>query len=325
MVLSFSCVVSAEARESWDHDFFLERSYFIMFPVFLNVSEEYFPIIVEGSLTPNVFFYSNLKALGRRSGLAYSVLLVPRIDARMYFIYSAPVRTPSFRPMLNFQMFRQWMVTDVENRPVYGQLVTVQAIVEHYSNGQAGCFLTGEVLEGTDGEEICVFPEDYVGARTNVNKVDGSFTTNNLGFRAGTLFMTDFHGPRLTRSHEVNFTWMFYLGGRGGGIKEDQRAYYGDSQLRLRYAFEDFVSADTGLEGYFRAQVTTEYLQGAGPTVMPWSLTAELSRSFLWAGNVAPYVRLHMGHDHYNIRFDERVVMVGLGLSWTQTDRAHFD
>lgn len=118
---------------------------------------------------------------------------------------------------------------------------------------------------------------------------------------------------------------MFYLGGKGGGIKADQREYYGDSQIRLRYAFDDFMSSGTAVEGYFRAQVTAEYLQGARDTVMPWSLTAELSRSFLGAGNVAPYLRLHMGHDYYNIRFDESIVMVGLGLSWTQTDRAHFD
>lgn len=309
--------------EPWDHDYFLERSYFVVFPLFLKGGEKAFPVIVEGSLTPNVFFYSNLRELGINSGWAFSASLAPRIDARMYFVYSAPVRPPSFRPSLNFQVFHQDMVV-VRRQAVSGRLLNLQFIAEHYSNGQSGCFLAGQELVGDVGEEACEFPEMYDGPLNSVNKVDGSFTTNNLGLRAGVLFMTEFEGTRLTRSHELGFTAMVHLPGRGGGIKEDQRALYGDSQYRLRYVYEDFVSAERITAGYLRVQVGIEYMQGAGDAVQPWSLTTEVSRSFGRAGGIAPYLRMHMGHDHYNLRFDESIWMVGAGLSWSLPDRNHF-
>jgi len=322
VLMGFSCSAWS-FDEPWDHDYFLDRSYFVVFPLFLQGGEKAFPIIVEGSLVPNVFFYSNLRELGVGSGWAFSLSLAPRVDARMYFVYSAPVRPPSFRPSLNFQVFHQTM-DSIEGQAVSGRLLNLQAIAEHYSNGQSGCFFAGERLVGPEGNEVCEFPVGYTGSREAVNKVDGSFTTNNLGLRAGILFMTEFQGTRLTRSHEIGLTAMIHLSGRGGGIKADQRALYGDSQYRLRYVFEDFVSAQRITAGYLRVQATAEFMQGTGEEVFPWAFTAEVSRSFGRAGGIAPYLRMHFGHDHYNIRFDERIWMLGLGLSWSIPDRNHF-
>jgi len=327
LILTLSLVLSASRAwaedEPWDHDYFLERSYFVVYPLFLLGGEKTLPIIVEGSLTPNVFFYSNLRDLGLSAGWAFSLSLTPRIDARMYNVFSAPVRAPSFRPSLNLQVFHQ-TIQSTQGQANSGRLINLQMIGEHYSNGKTGCFLASEELVGESGEEECVSRDGYTGSSDAINKDDGSFTTNNLGLRVGVLFMTEFQRTRLTRSHEIGLTAMFYLPGRGGGIKPDQRALYGDSQYRLRYVFEDFVSDERITAGYLRIQGTAQFMQGTGAEVFPWGLTAEVSRSFGRAGGVAPYLRMYFGHDHYNIRFDERIWMLGAGLSWSIPDRNHF-
>lgn len=52
LIVALSLLVSAGTasaeEEPWDHDYFLERSYFVVYPLFLLGGEKTLPIIVEG-------------------------------------------------------------------------------------------------------------------------------------------------------------------------------------------------------------------------------------------------------------------------------------
>lgn len=54
LIVALSLLVSAGTasaeEEPWDHDYFLERSYFVVYPLFLLGGEKTLPIIVEGDL-----------------------------------------------------------------------------------------------------------------------------------------------------------------------------------------------------------------------------------------------------------------------------------
>ena len=181
--------------------------------------------------------------------------LTPHFVVRQTYHESAPVRTPTFNPILEWNLFslRMDSVTNVrmkalddtgrglsadearELRERVGKtlpgaslpMLTLHLRFAHYSNGQSGCSYAGQTRQLVDGDSLCL-PEAQQGDA--LNYTDGSFSMNYFELAgAGSWFRFDGEGSQR-RGTTASLGYRFHINegtllGFGGLSQEFQEEY----------------------------------------------------------------------------------------------------
>ncbi len=110
---------------------------------------------------------------------AWSIVAVPMVKLRLFFNDpSAPVRTPSYMPKGTGQMF----FFDLHD--THSDLIALLGTVGHHSNGQDGCLYAFQHPPDDDPNANCQPTPPLDRTHVEVNRKDGSFSTNYLLFGA---------------------------------------------------------------------------------------------------------------------------------------------
>jgi len=213
-----------------------------------------------------------------RLGTRLALEITPKIRLRILDADSEPVRAPSFMPRatLYFWLNRE----QPPNTP--GTFFSVR--VSHHSNGQDGDFFN------PDG---------------SVNHVDGSFSTN---FVEGGVHRSFFPGAgivvaSLSVEQHLGFSQSPELDGRYSMSRVNLRTDYSAPSRFLKEVDLDLALLLGGVEGW--------------DTFDPHRVSAELTLRFAprWISDATLFAKGYIGQDYYNIRFDQWVALLQLGLS----------
>jgi len=290
----------------------LEPTYALPFPVFLqggaspvDGSATNFPATLEASINLHVPLTSSLAELDTRDGFAHGFVFVPRVDLRHGLGTSFPIRTPGFHPTVHFQFFHQSHPrADLRLRWI-GEL-----LVAHHSNGQDGC-LYRDQIDPPGGR--CRFPDGKKRVGAPLNHVDGSFATNEVGLRAGAEWKlgSDDSGWSVTSL----FGLVLFRPTQGGLDPETEEVYgigRGEAQLRVGKR----ILAGRAARSELGARLSLDGRFGKGKVQNPFGALLDGFWSLDAARNWGPVLRAYWGGDYYNIRFDARSLIVGLGMMW---------
>jgi len=210
----------------------------------------------------------------------FAIVLTPKVVLRMFNEESTPVRSPSFMPRIS--VFA-WLQQEVRGKPtVYGSVT-----LSHHSNGQAGSFLRD------DG---------------SINHEDGSFSTNYFEFA---MYVTGFTGSFLGWS-SLSLQWH-------PGFNQD--AELRDRYGLLRMHLASTLVADLPLHGQLNLRIGAilDRFQRASKNALTRSLErfpVSLSYSMTLPGiDLGVYLGYFIGHDYYNIFFDNLVHAFQIGIS----------
>jgi hypothetical protein len=256
----------------------------------------------------------------------WSISGTPAVRIRMFRQVSDPVRTPSYMPRVNLQMFwanvagaleraNQKRARPADPHPTMN-LWEIHAIGGHHSNGQDGCFYRTQ--QRPAGAEQCEPPlaPDARTAQTLINKHDGSFSTNyvrvGLNYRLNWLDAHTLVAFReLSARVEVEQhprTWM----------DQQEVDLYGRTRLNTSAAF--------AIRGWryvcpsrIEARAWLNYISGAPSTLSsPWVKSAELSCFPTPAGGWGIFARYYTGQDYYNLGFLDDIHRWEIGATYNQ-------
>ena len=290
----------------------LEPTYALPFPVFLQGGESpvdgkhtNFPATLEASINLHVPLTSSLHQLDTRDGFAHAFVFIPRVDLRHGLGTSFPIRTPGFYPTVRFQFFHQAQLNARLRRRWIGEI-----LVAHHSNGQDGC-LYRDQTDPPNGR--CRFADGKAHVGAKLNHIDGSFASNELGLRSGVELRIG------AADHAWSVTGLLGLvlfRPTQGGIDPEIEEIYGigraEAQLRVgkRLWSERAVSSEVGA----RLRIDTRF--GKSTVENPFGVLLDGFWSFDTMRNWGPFLRAYWGGDYYNIRFDARSAIIGLGMMW---------
>lgn len=282
----------------------LEPTYALLAPLFLRGGESALsdrprlvPYTMEASISLHVPLTSSFEQLAERDGWAHAFTFIPRIDLRHAAAESFPIRTPSYYPTLRFQTFYQWRHGASDHARVVLELV-----VAHLSNGQDGC-----LIEERSGERGCLTRSEVDGA-VKLNHRDGSFASNELGVRVGV-------DHKRGRWKLASLLGLVLFRPYTGGTDPELRAFYGlgRGELWLR-AGRTLALERSEAELGVRARVDLRV--GGAALQEPLSATIDGFARFSKLRDWGPFLRLRVGSDGYNVRFDVPIVMLAAGLIW---------
>jgi hypothetical protein len=312
-----------------------------------------FPNKLEADIFPHLVVAQNfsrtldLAAQGQR-GLAglkefsYAVSATPAVRIRMLRDVSAPVRTPSYMPMVNAQFLwtrglrdcaapssngclpvslpqgiRAAMSTDALQ--VASALYALPRVsvweghvtVGHHSNGQDGCLTNGQRRDPPETGEC--EPAAVPTAET-INRRDGSFATSYI--RAGMNYSRNWMDGDLQAIREMRARAELEYHPRPW-VDDDIVGIYGRARLIVgaAYAAKDVRLCQRRLEG----SASATWNPGVVDTVRQLSSTAQLS-CFPWEnGGWGIFVRVYRGQDYYNVGFLDNITRVHIGATFNQT------
>lgn len=283
----------------------LEPTYALLAPLYLRGGESALtdrprlaPYTMDASIALHVTLTSSLEQLQERDGWAHSFTFIPRIDLRHAAAESFPIRTPSYYPTVRFQLIHQ------PRHDRHGFTRTVlELLVAHLSNGQDGCLLNAEPPEG----QRCARRRDVEGA-PRLNHRDGSFASNELGVRAGVDMQRD--GWRFT-----SLLGLVLFRPYSGGTDPELRALYGLGRAELWLRASRSLSL-RHVHGELGVRARLDVRMGGAALQEPVAATIDSFIRFVELRDWGPFIRLHVGADNYNVRFDVPVVMLAGGFIW---------
>jgi hypothetical protein len=303
------CAALWPAAARGDAGFMLEPTFALPAPLYLrggrDVNDEAprsVPYTLDANIAPHLPLGTNLSELDTRDGLAHAVIFTPRVDLRHGSGTSYPIRTPSFYPRVRIQLVHQRTLPRLRRRFV------VEGVIAHLSNGQDGCLYLDQRRDGAR----CVDGAPGLGRRA-LNHRDGSFSTNETGLRLGLEVRRDGAGRRDQLSALVG---VISFRPHSLGLDPELAAVYGKARLegeldvRRTFRADGPRACDVALHAFGTARV-------GGPHVRsPFALTLDLRTRFARAYGWGPMLRLHVGSDPYNVRFDVPIVMLALGAGF---------
>jgi hypothetical protein len=286
-------------------------------------------LLFEAQAAGHVFLHDGLPAAfstivsdpAHAQATAWRVIFSPIFRLRQLNDSSAAVRTPSFMPRLMIE--RDWAhrsPRSVGSEPVeYGRIRihTLQAGIQHHSNGQAGCFRQGFRERDAHVSECVAVP----GADTSVirlNRANGDFSTTlivvNYTFTTARTQHSDeipSYQYSLTAGYEHHPSFLF------GSMSPEQRELYKPHRGRLKADYELAV-------GTFHPRLAAEY--EIAPRVEErlqarmeqrilnyrWAVDASVSSDRLLGAGL--FVRYNDGQDYYNIGFVSRRRVFSVGV-----------
>ena len=251
-------------------------SSYITFPTDIgNIDKLWF----EGDLIPNFYIRTNNK--GR-----FMAVFTPEIIIRMYREKSSPVRTPSYKPQINFY----YMIAgyeDTQNINLFGRIA-------HHSNGQDGNFLE-------PNGKINLITGDF---STNFFEIGIIKTNINRRFNAYQFFKTSIEiHPKGWDNYQLDNIYSKY------------RWHSAASIFKLPHNFngEKNNNADISI----KAELT--YMFG---NVNNWNLLSQnrinLSLIFYYhpkfLEDVGLFIQYYSGLDFYNIYFNHKLNILRFGI-----------
>ena len=302
--------------------------------------------------------YSAL-ATDRKSNVqwAWRAAFTPMFRLRQLQDSSAAVRTPSFMPRLTFDILHlarmdAHLGADSTPRFDWVWINGLRLVVQHHSNGQAGCF-----RDGWDPKDVhsndCVPHRDlttgalYDTNRVALNRANGDFSTTYFGaaYLTNWLHRSGSVDRMADRSASFLGEVDWHVPGVFGDMTPDQRELYGT--FRGKVALELMQATGRGcgddvarpcseaigcvLAGRTRLNVEGEHVIGAlgplagriSPSITPWRYSVEVSHAFDRLLGSGVFVRYHDGQDYLNIGFAKRrtIWMIGMMLDLSGADR----
>ncbi len=290
----------------------LEPTYALPFPVFLKGGESpvdgkatSFPATLEASINLHVPLTSSLHELDQRDGFAHAFVFIPRVDLRHGLGTSFPIRTPGFYPTVRFQFFHQSHLRPNLRRRWLGEL-----LVAHHSNGQDGCFYRDQI---DPSNARCRFADGKERVGAPLNHVDGSFATNELGLRAGADFLLG--APESALSITSLFGLVLFRPTQGG-IDPEIEALYGIGRVEAQLRVGKRVWSHSAARSEVGARLRIDARVGKRTIENPVGVLVDGFWSFETLRDWGPFVRAYWGGDYYNVRFDARSMILGLGMMW---------
>jgi hypothetical protein len=276
---------------------------------------------------------------------AYSISGTPAVRIRMLRETSAPVRTPSYMPRVNFQGF--WVRGLKDCRPENPDRNTIgcgelpigfvpqqsvetvetllralprlslweaHVIAGHHSNGQDGCLnkLQSRVPPETGPctPSATVTPE-------SMNRINGSFSTNyvrvGLNYSRNWMSVGDTHFQAIREARgRVEFEYH-----PRALVDEEMADLYGRARLLLggAYAAKDVRWCKRRLE----ASAGLVWNPGVIDPRLDFSTSAQVSCFPTENGGWGLFARISRGQDYYNVGFLDHVTRVHIGATFSQT------
>ena len=330
------------------------------------LEDRFWPYRLEADLFPHLVVqqdYTKLLDVDRQEtavasgrGLkrfAYAISGTPAVRLRMLRSASAPVRTPSYMPRGNFQVF--WLDLPegdrraLESRPsaraqpqspqemqtmraaaraAIAEISTIRfweghVIVGHHSNGQEGC-ITREQERDPDSTE-CV-PAGIPVTLDTINEYDGSFSTNyvrigvnHVRYRLGGTTDPDTGLKPATREARIGAEFEYHP---RSWVDEDIVELMGRARVRGRaaYAWRGIGFCGKRLE----AEAGLTWNPGVTDGLDELSAFGQLSCFPAISGGWGFFVRVYDGQDYYNIGFLRSITRLHVGLTFNQTDWFRF-
>jgi hypothetical protein len=221
--------------------------------------------------------------------------VIAKINLRMYWEESNPVKTPSFMPRATYFFWFNSLNNLVHNN---FKILYFSVMISHHSNGQSGNFYTN------DGR---------------VNTESGNFSTNFLEFAANAFTLNNFW---------INLAYQWHPGfNREPGLHDQYET--GRALIKLRKFFF-FEYIDLQLFGSV-SYITTgrKYIQtpeepnAQHPAIA--GIKAKTSDNFnyqlqfhlrpYWFDDVSFFAKYDYGYDYYNIHFQEKIHKIQVGVS----------
>ncbi len=290
----------------------LEPTYALPFPVFLQGGESpvdgkatNFPATLEASINLHVPLTSSLHELDARDGFAHAFVFIPRVDLRHGLGTSFPIRTPGFYPTVRFQFFHQSHPHALLRRRLIGEL-----LVAHHSNGQDGCFYRDQTYP-PNGR--CRFADGKKHVGAPLNHVDGSFAANELGIRGGLDLQL---GAPDTAWSVTGLFGLVLFRPTQGGIDPEIEDLYGIGRVEAQLRVGKRVWSASPLRSEVGARLRIDGRFGKSSVENPIGVLLDGFWSFDTMRNWGPFLRAYWGGDYYNVRFDARSTIIGLGMMW---------
>lgn len=229
---------------------------------------------------------------------------------------SAPVRTPSFNPVLEYNTYA-WE-PDISRRTLHHLAFRAA----HYSNGQEGCFFV-ESLAPT-----CDRPELPAAVRPAINTTAGSFSTHYFEIEYNQAEVKFTKATAGSSAPDIE-RWLWYWGAAWrvspafladiGGMNNDLADAYGRHQFSARLGWRLRSASTLGLT--YALEADAQYAEGrkdvlnppvAGPLRI--AIESRITSSHLYGlGFVARY---DAGWDQYNVNFTRKIRgLRGTGLT----------
>lgn len=322
VLVSMLCASCMTVRNQRPYHINLERNSVMRTP-----SED--TLLFEAQAAGHVLLFDGLPAAfasvvsnpTKPSAAAWRVVFSPIFRIRQLNDSSAAVRTPSFMPRLMLE--RDWVRRSPDTAttsPVLYESIRVhslQAGIQHHSNGQAGCFRQGFRARDARASECVGIP----GADTTtirLNRADGDFSTTLLSAGYTFTFAATPESAEIppyqfsvSAAYEYHPTFLF------GSLSREQRELYKSQRARFKGDIEM-------LRREFRGRVAAEY--ELAPPVEErlqrrmenrilnyrWAVEGSLTSDRVLGAGV--FVRYHDGQDYYNIGFANRRRVFSLGV-----------
>lgn len=258
--------------------------------------------------------------------LRWSISATPAVRIRMFNDVSDPVRTPSYMPRVNVQMFWANVARALEHanqkraRPGDAHptmnLWELHAIGGHHSNGQDGCFY--KTQHRPDGAERCepTLAPDARTARTLINKHDGSFSTNY--FKVGLNYRLNWlEAHSLVAFREVSAK---------AEVEQHPKRWMDQNEVDLYGRTRVNTSGAFAIRGWryvcpsrIEARGWLNYIVGAPSSLSSaWVRSAQLSCFPTPAGGWGMFARYYSGQDYYNLAFLEDIHRWEIGATYNQ-------
>lgn len=276
-------------------------------------------MLFEARPAAHVVFFNGLDdpGLQARGGWTFSTGLALLATVRMTNEPSTPIRTPSYEPRLRLQVFRL-SAPRVSGDRATRLLGALELAAAHYSNGQKGCALADH-LRGSGFSDFDCIPQTDPPS-TELNVLDGSFTTNYLGASlAGRWTSLPAAGGPATWTASATAGLEWHVPCRFAGCMDPpMRARYGEVVTRWsvevdrllvrgrawRFPLVGPVPVDARLRATAMGRLHFSSASGRFGDV---TLETALVQRYPGGFGVGPFVRLHRGRDDLNIRFEERL------------------
>lgn len=285
-------------------------------------------LIFEGQIAPRIIIYDSIGDAAnavldesKRAVWGWQASATPMVRLRMFNETSNPVRTPSYMPKGTVQFMRLRNLSRSNDRdeeafnrgPI--ETLLIDAIpFGHHSNGQNGCLFTTQFRDA-EGECVNLIPPQP----ENVNKEDGSFSTNYLQVMAyyGRLNLDSAGAPdgEYATRREWRVGAGFQLnpqGYVGGSIDEELSDIYGPTRVLVEaMAAQRDMWRCGRVEGSFKLQ----YIGDAAPDVPSFITAVEGFCLPSGWGGAGLFVRFYHGQDYYNLSFNEGISRLQFGFA----------
>lgn len=303
--------------ESGFIDLFLERSYLLN-----HVPDS--DLVFEGQIAPHLCIFQNVERRWagvyeetRRTVPAWSLAFTPMVRLRMFDTPSRPVRTPSYMPKLEAQVFRLRRTReglDPSGRPrgsaraespvrIYG----LQLTLGHHSNGQEGCLFAEEAAVGGECRRR------RGAAALTINRQDGSFSTNYLRLVARRMIWSPGPDGIGSRSRTAGLGVELHPEGFGpGGITAELRELYGGTRLLGSLELVRRSGADKRVLALDAAWIDGK--RDLEESVCDCRVSLEAAWSWDRLGGWGVFGRYVYGQDDYNLAFAENVSRFQFGV-----------